>query len=209
MNWQTTMLVTALLGSCICAYGAERTTGVSERQWENALRNGTTAPSYVLVTVVDKRNGRAEDVCVFSFSLVHALVWELGLRGSTAWEHAIRHALAQKSRRFEFTNPQALRNLSRPYTEEVLREVRQFLAEYDTAEIKAMAKDQQSALYRMCRKKPGSFGTYFPAAGHALLERGIPCGQSCLPGLIYIGEIVHNKAAALAPPAPRSTVPSR
>ena len=53
MNRQTRVLVTALLGSCICACGAERTKALSEGQWENALRNQTTAPSYVLVTVVD------------------------------------------------------------------------------------------------------------------------------------------------------------
>jgi hypothetical protein len=121
------------------------------------------------------------------------------LTGSTAWEQAIRHALARENRRFEFTDAQALRNLSRRYTDEMLREARRFLAEYDMAQISAMAQDQQSALYQMCRKEPGSFGAYFPAVGHALLERGIPCGQSCLPGLIYVGEIVHNKAAAPDP----------
>ena len=69
--------------------------------------------------------------------------------------------------------------------------------------------DQQSGLYRMCRKEPGSFGAYFPAVGHALLERGIPCGQSCKPGLIYVGEIIDNKAAVPAPLVPRSAVPGR
>ena len=69
----------------------------------------------------------------------------------------------------------------------MLKEVRRFLAGKDEAEIRALASDQQSALYEMCSKKAGICRGIFRRSG-MFCVRGILCGRSCKPGLIYVEE---------------------
>ena len=59
-------------------------------------------------------------------------------------------------------------------------------------DIRALVRDQQSALYKRYSGEPGLLVRYFPAIGHVLCERGILCGRSCQPGLIYVEGANHN-----------------
>ena len=158
-----------------------------DAQFERALRNVSTGPNYVLVTVVDngKDSAPRAQVCVEAVHLLMMLQSEHGFTHADGqWEQVIQFALAQKDRTYEFSK----RAPERRYTDEMLEEVRRFLAHKDEAEIRAFVKDQQSDLYKLCAKKPGSLPRYFPAVGHVLSERGILCGRGCKPGLLYIDE---------------------
>ena len=161
--------------------------GLSEGLFEKALRNISTGPNYVLVRIVDKskKDGGSELVCLEATTLVMRLEGEHGFtKEDGPFEQAIRFALEQKDRTYEFSE----RAPKRRYTDAMLKEVRRFLAGKDEADIRALAGDQQSALYERCSKKPGDLPRYFPAIGHVLCERGILCGPSCKPGLIFVEE---------------------
>jgi len=156
-----------------------------DAQFERALRNLSTGPNYVLVTIVDNSKDSAPraQVCVEAVPLLMMLQREHGFTHADGqWEQVIQFALAQRDRTYEFSK----RAPERRYTDEMLEEVRRFLAHKDEAEIRALVNDQQSDLYKLCAKKPGSLPRYFPAVGHVLCERGILCGRGCKPGLLYI-----------------------
>jgi hypothetical protein len=179
-----------MLGAAV--FGGESAAGLSHTQFEQALRNISTGPNYVLVRIVDKtkRDAGAELMCLEAMSLVMRLQGEHGFTHVDGpFEQAIQFALDQKDRTYEFSN----RAPERSYTDAMLQEVRQFLADKDEAEIRGLARDQQSALYKLCSKEPGSLPRYFPAIGHVLSERGVLCGRSCKPGLLYVQQTKHNK----------------
>ena len=129
-------------------------------------------------------------MCLEAMSLVMRLQGEHGFTHVDGpFEQAIQFALARKDRRYEFSEhaPQ------RGYTDAMLEEVRQFLLGKDEGDIRALASDQQSALYKRFSREPGSLVRFFPAIGHVLSERSILCGRSCKPGLLYVEETKHNK----------------
>ena len=169
----------------VAALGGDHKRGLTDEQFEQALRNVSTGPNYVLVSIVDKSKdgARTRVVCVEGVALLTALLREHGFsHADEPWEQPTRFALTQKNRTFEFSKkaPKAR------YTCEMLNEVRRFLAGKNETEIRKLAGDQQSELYKLCGKKPGSFPRYFPAVGHVLCERGILCGRNCKPGLLYV-----------------------
>ena len=92
-----TGLVVMLASSCLAA--ADHTEGLSRKQFEQALRNVSTAPNYVLVTVIETNGDRRQPVCIEAKRLVSALGAEHGFK----MEQAIRFALASKDRVFEPT----------------------------------------------------------------------------------------------------------
>ena len=175
------------------AYSAEAPKGLSDDQFESALRNISTAPNYILITVVNGNTGYHSAVCMEAEFLLAALNIEHNLK----WAEAVAFALAQPERTFKFFDANALSRVERAYSEQILKEARDFLAKMTVNEIKAASFDQNSMFYEFCAREPGAFGMRFPAIAHVLTERGIPCGRSCKPGLFYI----ENESAQQTVPA--------
>ena len=174
------------------AYSAEAPKGLSAVQFESALRNISTGPNYILITVVNGNTGQQESVCIEAEALLTALYLEHNLKLA----EATAFALAQPAWIFTFSNTNALGFVVRAYSAQILQEARDFLAEMSVDEINIATLDQKSKFYEFCAREPGAFGMRFPAIAHALTERGILCGRSCKPGLFYI----ENESAQQAGP---------
>jgi len=178
--WGVAAMVTLLVPSGVPA--AEAPKALSDGQFEYALGNISTAPNYILVTVVSGNTGRREPVCMEAQALLTALLLEHGLNG----KEAVAFALAQPDRTYRFSNANALKHVARAYSDEILREARDFLGKMTVNEIEIATRDQKSKFYDFCARTPGGFGSRFPAVAHALAERGILCVRGCKPGLFYI-----------------------
>ena len=164
------------------AYAAEAPKGLSAVQFESALRNISTAPNYIVITIVNGNTGQQESVCMEAEALLTALYIEHNLKLA----EATAFALAQPAWIFTFSNTNALGFVERAYSDQILQEARDFLAEMSVDEINIATLDQKSMFYEFCAREPGAFGMRFPAVAHVLTERGILCGRSCKPGLFYI-----------------------
>ena len=164
------------------AYAAEAPKGLSAVQFESALQNISTAPNYILITVVNGNTGYQATACMEAEFLLTALNIEHNLK----WAEAVAFALAQPDRTFKFSDTNALKRVERAYSDHILQEARDFLAKLTVDEINAATFDQNSMFYEFCAREPGAFGVRFPAIAHVLSERGILCGRSCKPGLFYI-----------------------
>ena len=178
------------------AYAAEAPNGLSAVQFESALRNISTAPNYILITVVNGNTGYQATACMEAEFLLAALNIEHKLK----WAEAVAFALAQPDRTFKFSDTYALVRVERAYSDQILQEARDFLEKMTVDEINAATFDQNSKFYEFCAREPGAFGMRFPAIAHVLTERGILCGRSCKPGLFYIENESAQQSVAGYPP---------
>jgi hypothetical protein len=139
-----------------------------------ALANQSTAPDYVLITVVDARDGAARIVCTAAPFLEGALHMEFDIPYDEAGEHRVHDmAFQQPDRVFRFSKPKALANVRPNYTQRQLEVIHASIAE--TTDAQLLDKRFVQILYT---SRTGSRG-YRDAVAHALLERGISCRRGC------------------------------
>ena len=82
-------------------------------QYETAIKHLSTAPYFVLVTIVDGRSGVARTDCIPANLLLGAIHREHRLpKELSSIPRAEKIALSQKDRRFVFNNPEALANVT-------------------------------------------------------------------------------------------------
>jgi hypothetical protein len=185
----TVLVLPSCNGTKSASPAADAPKGLSNAQFEHALRNISTAPNYILITVIDNNAGKQEAVCIEAQNLLSAISVEKKLK----WKEAMALSLKQENGAFHFSNAAALKLVSRAYTEAVLAEARDFLADMTIDEIEAATGSQDSKFYEFCARKPGAFAARFPAIAHVLTERGILCVRGCKPGLFHIDRRTHNK----------------
>jgi hypothetical protein len=99
-----------------------------QAQYKAAVRNTSTAPSYVLVTIVDDRTGQARTGCVEANAVEGALHRELHLTHDDISVRAVQQRmLKNRDRVFHFSDPSALATVSFGYTAQDLQEARAFV----------------------------------------------------------------------------------
>lgn len=182
MNSKTASVVLLVILLRSAAWALPEPGGLSDTQFDHALRNHSTAPNYVLVTVHDVKTGSREPVCVEAQFLWAALGEEHGLKA----DQVVPFAILQPDRTFSFTKPAALSSLKPEYTPAVLQEAREFLGKLTVPQIAAATKDQKSRFYEFCARQPGGYAARFPALAHVLSEQGILCTRGCLPGMFIV-----------------------
>jgi len=138
--------------------------GLSDAQFEFALRNVSTAPNYVLITVIDANVGKQQTVCIES----EALLWAINIERKLNREEAVTFSLEQENRAFRFSNARALKLASRAYSETMLAEAREFLANMTIEEIDTATRDQSSKFYQL-RQEPRGI--------HCSVSRNCPCSD--------------------------------
>ena len=105
---------TAFLAAFLTVPATAQDVGIVQphRQLIAAIDNETTSPSYVLITVVDGRNGTAKTGCTLAVFLLGAMHLERNLDYSQPSRRAVRESVvAQADHRFVFRNPSALQNV--------------------------------------------------------------------------------------------------
>jgi len=153
----------------------------------------STAPSYVLITVVDGRSGEETQIATSANFLRGAIGREYDIPSSVegvALE--LQVALSARDRRFTFHKRAALDNIKPYYTPAILAEVRHRVSSLTDADIRAglpgSATDYEQTLHSIYihREPWKEFAAYRDALAHVLLERHILCGRADRSGQLYV-----------------------
>jgi hypothetical protein len=142
----------------------------------------TTNSPYVLVEVVDGNRGESRVAAVPYGALHFALRRERGITS----EEADGLIASRDTRRMEFADEKALRNVWPRYSISDLEATRALLRERSPEQIVADQMDLESPLGVLSRERTGEPYGLLACVLHVLLERGVPCGASCKPGLAYL-----------------------
>ena len=170
-------LVVALL-ACIMACPA--LAQQSRASFAKAIANYSTAPLYVLITVVNDNTGSRRTLCTVAPFLLGAIQHQYHFPISQAGFQKCRQiALANPDHIYHFSQPSALKNLRVFYTPQILDQVRRHLSKYTTQElVQGMSDDSKfHSMYAMQNRD---------ATAQVLLERGLQVGQGDLIGGLYL-----------------------
>jgi hypothetical protein len=149
--------------------------------YEDAFRVMSSSPSYVLITIVDARTGRARPVCTTANFLLGAIHHELQLGYDAADSaRAVRFALQAEDHVFRFQQQAALDNIPSRYSEAELQAARDFLAPLSLDEL----KDKFSSLY--ANRRLDTTGYARDAIACVLIERGLSPKKADISGQVYI-----------------------
>jgi len=183
-----------VLGSAVGCASAQSQESTASRAYELfvcAIRNLSTSPAYVLITVVDGRSGSAQQVAIASNALRSAIRAEYDIPVVDV-SNAIEIALASPDRSFTFYRDAALAAVRPHYTPDLLADIR--------TRLEGLANDE---LIEMLDVKLGPCGEIIEhpllidlysaheddyrgcndAIAHVLLEHQIPCsGGGCFGG---------------------------
>ena len=172
------------------ALGFGHSTGAhqSRATFEKAIANQSTAPSYVLVTVINDKTRTRQTICTTSNFLLGAIHSQYHLPYT---DEGLRKgneiALASKDETFHFSQADALRNLSVRYTPQILARVRDHLRNVSALEL--VRGLSYNGKYHQIYEKYKSFrmfAAYRDALAYVLLERGLRPGQGDISGGIYL-----------------------
>jgi hypothetical protein len=119
---------TALVLALTLPSGAFAAPLQDQAQFQDAVRNTSTSPSYVLVTIVDDRSGQARTGCTEANLVEGALHRDLHLPHDDNSVWAVQQRmLKSRDHVFHFSDPGALANVSFGYTAQDLEEARAFV----------------------------------------------------------------------------------
>jgi hypothetical protein len=151
-----------------------------------AIRNESTAPNYVLITVVDDKIKKHRVACIEAPFLLGAIHTERNLSyDKENIKRAIDIALNQKDLTFHFSNPKALKNIEPRYTDAILEEMREKLRPYSNEQLFDGFKSNRGGFHELYDNS-SDYGAYRNAIAHVLLERGILPGRGCIAGNLTV-----------------------
>ncbi len=151
------------------------------------IHNGSTAPSLLLVTVVNATTRERYKVCVERNEFIRALALEHGkdLR-SIPYNDLIQFAVAQPKQTFVFSRPEALKLVQRRYDDRVLREAHQALDHLSDSELIAGFGPAGHLRYLYARYEWPEVGAWISAIGEVILERGLLPGFGDVDASLYV-----------------------
>jgi hypothetical protein len=153
----------------------------SRESYEAAIRNDSTSPSYVLISIVRAYTGQAKSVCTTANFLLGAIHREFGLEyGPADVSKATKIALASHDHTFLFRQPVALANIPISYSGEDLAAARKFLAPIPTDELRI----KFSSLFDKSRLPTDGYNR--DAIACALIERGLSPRLSDRSNQVYV-----------------------
>jgi hypothetical protein len=161
---------------------SDHTVPVQPREsYEAAIRNYSTSPSYVMISIAGGETENAKLVCTTANFLLGALHREYGLGyGPADVSKVAEIALASPNHTFRFRQAAALGNIPLRYSDDDLAAARSFLAPIPTDELRA----KFSSLSRESRLPTDGYAR--DAIACVLLERGLSPRLSDITGQVYI-----------------------
>jgi hypothetical protein len=148
-----------------------------QAHFESAIRNASTAPSFVLVTIVDDRTGEPRTGCVQAPFLLGAIHMEQDLPYDLpSIDRGLSIALSNPNHVFHFSKEKALDNVAFQYTQEEFEHARQLVrANGLTWLLKAMQAQDK----RLGDLLSGS------ALACVLVENGLSAIKGDMPAVIF------------------------
>jgi hypothetical protein len=169
-------VLSLLLATGAAAYAAQAGPVQSQASYEEALRNKTTSPSYVLIILAGDSEESKRPLCTYSNFLVGAIMRETGVDRPQAEQIA----LDNREHVFRFTKQDALDNLPRRYSDADLADARALLAPFPVSELQQAFSS---------RGKPSPIppnNVKREAIACALLERGLSPRAADISREIYV-----------------------
>jgi hypothetical protein len=165
--------------------------GYTDDMYRRGLANQSTAPLFVLVTLVDTKSGSERAACVDAPFLLGAIHIEHRLSYDDAGtSKAMAIALNQPDRRFSFKSAEALANVQPMYSAEVADSMRGKLTGKSDAQLREGLETYKGELHLLYRPK-GIHKTNVAdlhAVCEVLLERGILVGHTDIVYQLYLAE---------------------
>ena len=151
----------------------------SQASFEAAVRNHSTAPPYVLITVVDEKAGKVRSGCTTVNAFMGAIHMEYGLGYDPAGEaRATDIALTSQDHVFKFKNRRALENIAFAYSGAVLNEIRGKLSGLSEQQLRDGIATSGSLHELYQGKRPWQVhDAYRDALACVLIERGLSPGM--------------------------------
>lgn len=169
------VIASALSWVLVAAAGGGLEARMSAKAFATAIEDESTAPHYVLVTIVDDVKHDTTQACIEAPFLLGAIHREFGIPyNESGSAKVLSIALRSEDHVFHFRKRRALRNVQRRYTEFDLTRARQRVGSISTSELERDFSAVGSGLGKYC---PLYDGQPIQACGdslsHILLERGL------------------------------------
>jgi hypothetical protein len=153
----------------------------SRESYEAAIRNNSTSPSYVLVSIINSEKGQMKPVCTTANFLLGAIHREYGLGYEAAdSSKAAEIALKNQAHVFHFHQQAALDNIRVEYSENELSAARVLLASLSTGELRTTFSSLRPEI------RLPIVGYAMDAIACALVERGLSPKLSDRSGQVHI-----------------------
>jgi hypothetical protein len=173
----------------LCSVFAARAGSYTDDLFARALENESTAPDYVLISVIDPDTHTKRIVCTTANLFLGAIHREHGLGYTEAdRKRAKEIALNQRGRIFVFRNKTALANLSDYATPEALSEVQKIFATKSDSELLDGKLVESLTVCRPdlpYKEAVARHNAYRDAVARSLLERGIGCKMGDFVDALY------------------------
>jgi len=155
-----------------------------------AIQNESTAPNYVLITVVDDNTNKRRLLSTEAPFLLGAIHSERKISYDAAGVNKVRQfALSCKDRTFHFSSSDALKNVSARYDENILVEMRSALKNLTDDQLRKGFRCDGKGLDKLYTDKPSrEYSAYRDAIAHVLLERGLLPRRGCIVGCLTVDE---------------------
>lgn len=149
-----------------------------------ALKEQSSSPAYVLISVRSRNGGPIRQSCVPAQSLIAAIRIENRLSwGQEGTLQAIRIARAKKGLAFEFSNLKARELIEPFYSAQQLADTHRQLAKFTDLELRTQLRTPGSRLHLLYGESRDPKG-YRDAAAYVLLEHGIGVRLSDRAGIL-------------------------
>jgi hypothetical protein len=165
--------------------------GYTDDMCRRGLANQSSAPLFVLVTLVDTKSGSERTACVDAPFLLGSIHIEHQLPYDDAGiSKAVTIALNQPSRRFTFKHPKARANVEPTYDPEIADSMREKLTGKSDTQLREGLETYKGDLHLLYRYKGGlkNESANLHAVCQVLLERGILVGHTDGAYQLYLAE---------------------
>ena len=173
-----------VLACSACSAGAAtHASRQSDASFAAAIKNQSTAPSYVLITEIDGNTGESRQTCVTANLLMGAIQRENEL-GHDAEDRmtALHIALTTPDHIFKFTKRTALENIPHDYSDEQLAQVRDALKPLTERQL----LDAQAREVALGKLGPMAHDSRRDATACVLIERGLSPGMGDISDQIWV-----------------------
>jgi len=156
----------------------------SQESYEAAIQNRSTAPSYVLITVIDDTTGSSRTGCITANFLEGAIHFEYDLPfDESGIKKAMAMLLANTKHEFHFSRRKATGNVSFNHSRADVDEVREKLSKYTNDELR-QGFSPYGALHSLYQT--GRHAAMRDAIACVLIERGLSPGMGDVTDQLWL-----------------------